>query len=146
LIVKYILGRKWKFRKIIKLVKNRLWRKNFFNTVRSLIHFTIFIWYYVVKHFPWFMKKKSSLNNWCPIKMFIVLHVWILFTWHRQHCINVVAMVLWCLLSEQWNLYNILKLCKTNITCNVTCFPRTWRHKKFHFIVLFSSCNVWNAT
>jgi hypothetical protein len=23
---------------------------------------------------------KSSLNNWCPIKMFIVLHVWILFT------------------------------------------------------------------
>ena len=55
------------------------------NTVRSLIHFTIFIWFYVVKHFPSFIKKKSSsLNNWCPIKMFIVLHVWILFTWHRQ--------------------------------------------------------------
>jgi hypothetical protein len=40
------------------------------------------IWYYVVKHFPSFIK--SSLNNWCPIKMFIVLHVWILLTWHRQ--------------------------------------------------------------
>ena len=52
------------------------------NTVPSLIHFTIFIWYYVVKHFPPFIK--SSLNNWCSIKMFIVLHVWILFTCHRQ--------------------------------------------------------------
>jgi hypothetical protein len=60
------------------------WTSAVDNTVRSLIHFTIFIWYYVVKHFPSFIKKKSSLNNWCPIKMFIVLHVWILFTWHRQ--------------------------------------------------------------
>jgi hypothetical protein len=58
------------------------WTSTVDNTVRSLIHFTIFIWYYVVKHFPSFIK--SSLNNWCPIKMFIVLHVWILFTWHRQ--------------------------------------------------------------
>ena len=40
------------------------------NTVRSLIHFTIFICYYVVKHFPSFIK--SSLNNWCPIKMFSI--------------------------------------------------------------------------
>jgi hypothetical protein len=44
------------------------WTSTVDNTVRSLIHFTIFIWYYVVKHFP-------SLNNWCPVKMFIVLHV-----------------------------------------------------------------------
>jgi hypothetical protein len=58
------------------------WTSTVDNTVRSLIHFTIFIWCYVVKHFPSFMK--SSLNNWCPIKMFIVLHVWILFSWHRQ--------------------------------------------------------------
>ena len=33
----------------------------------------------------------------------------------------------------------ILKLCKTNITCNVTCFPRTCRHKTFHFTVLFQT-------
>jgi hypothetical protein len=46
------------------------------NTVRSLIH--------VVKHLPSFIKKKSSLNNWCPIKMLIVLHVRILLMWHRQ--------------------------------------------------------------
>jgi hypothetical protein len=58
------------------------WTSTVDNTVRSLIHFTIFIWYYVVKHFPSFIK--SSLNNWCAIEMFIVLHVWILFTWHRQ--------------------------------------------------------------
>jgi hypothetical protein len=58
------------------------WTSTVDNTVRSLIHFTIFIWYYVVKHFPSFIK--SSLNNWCPIKMFIILQVWILFTWHRQ--------------------------------------------------------------
>jgi hypothetical protein len=57
------------------------WTSTVDNTVRSLIYFTIFIWYYVVKHFPSFIK--SSLNNWCPIKTFIVLHVWILFTWHR---------------------------------------------------------------
>ena len=58
------------------------WTSTVDNTVRSLIHLTIVIWYYVIKHFPSFIK--SSLNNWCPIKMFIVLHVWILFTWHRQ--------------------------------------------------------------
>ena len=58
------------------------WTSTVDNTVRSLIHSTIFIWYYVVKHFPSFIK--SSLNNRCPIKMFIILHVWILFTWHRQ--------------------------------------------------------------
>jgi hypothetical protein len=51
-----------------------------------------------------------------------------------------MTMILWCLLSEQWNLYiNILKLCKTNITCNVACFPRTWCHKTFHFTVLFQT-------
>ena len=50
------------------------WTTTIDNTVRSLIHFAIFIWYYVVKHFPSFIK--SSLNNWCAIKMFIVLHVW----------------------------------------------------------------------
>jgi hypothetical protein len=33
----------------------------------------------------------------------------------------------------------ILKLSKTNITCNVTCFPRIWRHKTFHFTVLFQT-------
>jgi hypothetical protein len=32
-----------------------------------------------------------------------------------------------------------LKLCKTNITCNVTCLPRTWRHKTFHFTILFQT-------
>ena len=53
------------------------WTSTVDNTVRSLIHFTIFIWYYVVKHFPSFIK--SSLNNWCPIKIFIVLYVWILY-------------------------------------------------------------------
>ena len=60
-----------------------------------------------------------------------------------------MTMIMWCLLSEQWNLYkhiNILKLCKTNITCNVTCFPCTWRHQTFHFTVLFQmellKCNV----
>jgi hypothetical protein len=58
------------------------WTSTVDNTIRSLIHFSIFIWYYVVKHFPSF--EKSSLNIWCPIKMLIVLHVWILFTWHRQ--------------------------------------------------------------
>ena len=47
-----------------------------------------------------------------------------------------MTMILWCLLSEQWNLY---KHIKTNITCNVTCFPRTWRHKTFHLIVLFQT-------
>jgi hypothetical protein len=50
-----------------------------------------------------------------------------------------ITMLLWCLLSEQWNLCEHIKLCKTNITCNVTCFPRTWRHKTFHFTVLFST-------
>ena len=57
-----------------------------------------------------------------------------------------MTMILWCLLSEQWNLINILNLCKTNITCNVTCYPRTWRHKTCHFTVLFQNRNVWNAT
>jgi hypothetical protein len=46
------------------------WRSTVDNTVRSLTHFTIFIWYYVIEHFPSFIK--SSLNNWCPMKMFIV--------------------------------------------------------------------------
>ena len=55
------------------------WTSTIDNTVRSLIHFAIFIWYYVVKHIPSFIK--SSLKNWCAIKMFIVLHV---FTWHKQ--------------------------------------------------------------
>ena len=32
------------------------WSSSVDNTVRSLIHFTIFIWYYVVKHFYFFMK------------------------------------------------------------------------------------------
>jgi hypothetical protein len=46
------------------------WRSTVDNTVRSLTHFTIFIWYYVIELFPSFIK--SSLNNWCPMKMFIV--------------------------------------------------------------------------
>jgi len=50
-----------------------------------------------------------------------------------------MTMILWCLLSEQWNLYKILKICKMNITCNVSCFPRTWRHKTFNFTVLFQT-------
>jgi hypothetical protein len=50
-----------------------------------------------------------------------------------------MTMILWCLLSEQWNLYKHIKICKTNITCNVICFPRTWRHKTFHFTVLFQT-------
>ena len=33
------------------------WPSTVDNTVRSLIHFTIFIWYYVVKHFPSFINK-----------------------------------------------------------------------------------------
>ena len=37
---------------------------------------------------------------------------------------------------------NILKLCKANITCNVTCFPRTSRHKTFHFTVLFQTATL----
>jgi hypothetical protein len=65
------------------------WTSTVDNTVRSLIHFTIFIWYYVVKHFPSFIK--SSLNNWCPIKMFILLHVWILFTWHRLMSLSAMT-------------------------------------------------------
>jgi hypothetical protein len=32
------------------------WTSTVDNIVRSLIHFTIFIWYYVVKHFPSFIK------------------------------------------------------------------------------------------
>ena len=68
--------------KFYKLLIIHQWTSTVDNNVRSLIHFTIFIWYYVVEHFPSFIK--SSLNNWCPIKMFTVLHVWILFTWHRQ--------------------------------------------------------------
>ena len=40
---------------------------------------------------------------------------------------------MWCLLSEQWNLY------KHSETCNLTCFPRTWRHKTSHFTVLFQT-------
>jgi hypothetical protein len=32
------------------------WTPTVDNTVRTLIHFTIFIWYYVVKHFPSFIK------------------------------------------------------------------------------------------
>jgi hypothetical protein len=32
------------------------WSSSVDNTVRSLTHFTIFIWYYVVKHFQFFMK------------------------------------------------------------------------------------------
>ena len=42
--------------------------------------------------------------------------------------------------SQNSEIYiNILKLCKTNITCNFTCFPPTWRHKTFHFTVLFQT-------
>jgi hypothetical protein len=42
--------------------------------------------------------------------------------------------------SQNSEIYiNIWKLCKTNITGNVTCFPRTWRHKTFHFTVLFQT-------
>ena len=33
------------------------WTSTVDNTVRSLIHFTIFMWYYVVKHFPSYIKK-----------------------------------------------------------------------------------------
>ena len=33
------------------------WTSTVDSTVRSLMHFTIFIWYYVVKHFQSFMKK-----------------------------------------------------------------------------------------
>jgi hypothetical protein len=50
-----------------------------------------------------------------------------------------MTMIFWCLLSEQWNLYRHIKICKTNITCNVTCFPGKWRHKTFHFTVLFQT-------
>jgi hypothetical protein len=84
LIVKYILGRKWKFRKIIKLVKNRVWRK----------------WFFL--HTPW---------------------LWYCGVYSQNSEIYI----------------NILKFCKTNITCNVACFPRTWRHKKFHLIVKIHS-------
>jgi hypothetical protein len=48
-------------------------------------------------------------------------------------------MVLWCYSQNSEIYINILKLCKTNITCNVTCFPRTRRHKTFHFTVLFQT-------
>jgi hypothetical protein len=34
------------------LLRIQQWTSTVDNTVRSLIHFTIFIWYYVVKHFP----------------------------------------------------------------------------------------------
>ena len=34
------------------------WTSTVDNPVPSLIHFTIFIWYYVLKHFPSFIKKK----------------------------------------------------------------------------------------
>jgi hypothetical protein len=38
------------------------WTSTVDNTVRSLIHFTIFIWYYVVKHFPSFIKKNIIIK------------------------------------------------------------------------------------
>jgi hypothetical protein len=47
------------------------WTSTVDNTVRSLIHFTIVIWYYVVKHSPSLIK--SSINNWCPIKMSLII-------------------------------------------------------------------------
>ena len=65
------------------------WTSTVDSTVRSLIHFTIFIRYYVVKHFPSLIKK-TSLNNWCPIKIFIVLHVWILFTWQKTIAVTIL--------------------------------------------------------
>ena len=51
----------------------------------SLIHFTICIWCYILKHFPSFIN--SSLNNWCPIKMFIVLHA---FTWQTTIAVTIL--------------------------------------------------------
>ena len=99
------------------------------HTVRSLIHFTIFIWYYAVKHFPSFIK--SSFNNWCPVKMFIVLHVWILSSssstnWYFKRYISNVAV--WkCTGKKVWKSAMFYFI-----------------HWQFSVLVLFLQIKVWS--
>jgi hypothetical protein len=69
------------------------------------------------------------------------------YFWKYKRMIKILTDAPWLwycgVYSQNSETYiNIFKLCKTNITCNVTCFPRTWRHKTFHFTVFFFS----NAT
>ena len=50
-----------------------------------------------------------------------------------------MTMILWCYSQNSEIYISILQLCKTNITCNFTSFPRTWRHTTFNFTVLFQT-------
>jgi hypothetical protein len=67
---------------------------------------------------------------------------------NKLRCISMPWLWYCGVYSQNSEIYiNIVKLCKTNITGNITCFPRTWRHKKFHFTVFFFKpqrlkCNV----
>ena len=73
---------------------------------------------------PCIANQLRDVNTICRRSWYIAAHIWKIYDFKNE----VVPLII-----------NILKLCKTNITCNITCFPRTWCHKTFHFTVLFQT-------